>query len=796
MKKPTWSVFSLFLACAAVLACSQVPCAFAADGGTGASLTIAGGICAQDDGDAEHGEVVAQGTCGQNARFTWYADRTVVISPVDEGQPAKVETYGEDWAFDEGGEQLSLASDKAAYQERLAQLESSYSIRTLIIEDGITEIGYMACAFLLNMRTLELPAQMDRIGDYAFAGCTFLSTVTLPERLGEWSGYRAFYNAPIKQATLPLVEDGTGRAADLLGGCRSLRNLSFAEGVTDVVSAPSGGCDFGYAIDAANHLQTITFPSGVVNVKCGMLDPYGVLDRVEFSGGALVLDDPSRNLFSDTYTSRSLTGGGAHATYVSFPYEATGFVIADAGGVASSRVRDILLEPRGKINYLISQVPTDPADVTLSDADAIYAAWREYWDGRYDINPGVSEEERARLGAALDALWEVEMQAAWGGGPPAADDEHGAVITYGLCGQNAKYVWYEDGTLTAEPIVPGQTASVGNINNSGYRWVMVDAETGDRYSYSTDVATYTPFYTYVAHLRHDVPLKTFIACEGITRIERMAFNSNHAGLRRVELPEHLDYIGAAAFANIETLTEAVLPKTISACDGSAFYESSLRSAVFPLMDDGRVYFTGGSMLQSVTYPEGVASVMSAVSGDGSLRNVTFPSTLAQVKAGMFDCKYNLEWVRFKGDYPALDDPAKNLFTDKFIGHTTVYYPYGAQGYSIGRQGAVASNVWTDVTLLAVPDYDAIPDPGDVTLADADMIRSAQAFEANACEEARAWATGDAARLAPAAAALDALELAAAKADDNWIKLQGYLMLAMLVPAYRRRMRAAAADGMR
>lgn len=57
------------------------------------------------------------------------------------------------------------------------------SLETIIIEEGVTEIGNNAFINFSGLKTVEIADTVERIGENAFSGCTNLSDYTLPKNL-------------------------------------------------------------------------------------------------------------------------------------------------------------------------------------------------------------------------------------------------------------------------------------------------------------------------------------------------------------------------------------------------------------------------------------------------------------------------------------------------------------------------------------------------------------------------------------------------------------------------------------
>ena len=152
------------------------------------------------------------------------------------------------------------------YDEDIYDADNSYlyEIKTIIIEEGITEIGH--CAFmgnleginggyngidlLKNLETVVLPDSLEVIEDYAFSGCKNLTKVYFSDNLKSIGKY-AFYKTGVKQFTIPETLKNIGMYA-FYG--TNLKKVYVCENVTEIGANAFGDCD---------SLKKITFTNAV-----------------------------------------------------------------------------------------------------------------------------------------------------------------------------------------------------------------------------------------------------------------------------------------------------------------------------------------------------------------------------------------------------------------------------------------------------------------------------------------------------------------------------------------------------
>ena len=95
----------------------------------------------------------------------------------------------------------------------------------------------------------------DRLGDYAFYGCSGLTSLTLPSGVTS-IGYRAFEGCSgLTSLTIPSSVTSIGRGA--FRGCSGLTSLTIPSGVTSIGDLTFNGC---------SGLTSLTIPSSVTSI--------------------------------------------------------------------------------------------------------------------------------------------------------------------------------------------------------------------------------------------------------------------------------------------------------------------------------------------------------------------------------------------------------------------------------------------------------------------------------------------------------------------------------------------------
>ncbi len=131
------------------------------------------------------------------------------------------------------------------------------SLKSVVISDGITDIGKFMFYGCHNLQSLDLPVGLERIESNAFSGCTNLALTELPEGLMYLDGESAFHGCTSLALTkLPDKLKRIGRST--FGNCT---NLALTE-------LPAGLTSIGYeAFTWCTNLALTELPDGLTEIE-------------------------------------------------------------------------------------------------------------------------------------------------------------------------------------------------------------------------------------------------------------------------------------------------------------------------------------------------------------------------------------------------------------------------------------------------------------------------------------------------------------------------------------------------
>ena len=239
---------------------------------------------------------VANGTCGDGITWTLDSDGKLTIS--GEGEMVSPDI----------GSDITLKdfSDLYTYKEHID------SIKEIVIDEGVTSIGFCAFYKLPNLETVILPSSITEFNgfdftggknfnwdvlSYSFAECTALKNLTLTEGMTCIGGYAFVGCTSLESVKIPTTIKKWGQHS--FSECSKLKNITLPEGLTvmggyafyktavERVVIPStitqwnetqhrdrvGANDFNsYSFDGCQNLLSVIFTEGLKEIHGGFRD--------------------------------------------------------------------------------------------------------------------------------------------------------------------------------------------------------------------------------------------------------------------------------------------------------------------------------------------------------------------------------------------------------------------------------------------------------------------------------------------------------------------------------------------
>ena len=159
-------------------------------------------------------------------------------------------------------------------------LKDCKSIVSIILPEGITEIGANAFNSCTSLTKIEFPKTLTTISNRAFYNCQSLDDVIIPNSvtsIGEYAFCRCTYLSKIKLSNNKLLSTEKG----VFSNCISLKTLEIPNGVTSIERDAFYGC---------SDLRSITIPDSVTTIgwyafsECTSLTTITIPDSVTTIG--------------------------------------------------------------------------------------------------------------------------------------------------------------------------------------------------------------------------------------------------------------------------------------------------------------------------------------------------------------------------------------------------------------------------------------------------------------------------------------------------------------------------------
>ena len=128
-------------------------------------------------------------------------------------------------------------------------------LTSLTLPVGITDIGEYAFKGCSGLTSINLPASITYIGGGAFYGCSGLTSLTLPAGITSISSYAFFGCSVLTNLNLPAGITSIGNYA--FNGCSGLTSLNLPAGITRIGGSAFYGC---------SGLTSLTLPASITSI--------------------------------------------------------------------------------------------------------------------------------------------------------------------------------------------------------------------------------------------------------------------------------------------------------------------------------------------------------------------------------------------------------------------------------------------------------------------------------------------------------------------------------------------------
>lgn len=582
-------------------------------------------------------------------------------------------------------------------------------IYSVVVEEGITGLGYAAFSDLSNVTTVDLPTSLTKLGAYCFYNCSSLENIDLPEGLQKLEGYSFYGCESLTSIVIPEgVTEITGNR--VFSSCNALTGIflpATLEGITGswMFEAPTCITDIYFAGTLSQwlNIQFNYYHSAPMQSPCNLYINSEKLTNL------IIPDDVTSipnyafqhvNLNSVTIPS-NVTSIGERAFYGSSVQSVR---MADSvASVGTNAFADCMID---KVYYIGDQSKWSSI-AWNSGNDALIDAPRYYIDSFDDIRTvtvGAVENGSVTISDAYCVPGDVINVSA----SPDPGYRLQTIIVNGVPIDGNSFVAEEgvDYVVTAEFEFYMDVKDSGSCGTN-LTWTLYEnselviSGTGEMFDgYYNSSA---PWYNYRAII------KSVVINEGVTSVGSGAFQ-NCTALTSVELPDSLEYTGSNAFAGCSSLKSIELPAGLKSVGSFIFNNCNIDSLYyagdvedwlkisFPnyeFLGNVDFLYISGELIENLVIPDGTMSIPDyAFTGYDKLKTVVMPATVSEIGDGAFNC-YNLVYAEFLGDAPSIGADAFN--TDRYNDNGfVIYYHENTSGWS--------SPIWDVYYAACVEDF--------------------------------------------------------------------------------------------
>lgn len=581
----------------------------------------------------------------------------------------KTVEYDEQTVFEAGAlegiaiEGFSLPTCMDVIPERL--LASCTGLKTVVLHEGVTEIGKEAFSGCSALSLTALPEAVERLGESAFYGCKTLTSFTLPPRVTavpasafygcaslktvilhdgvNYIGEKAFYSTALIEVDLTGSELRLEKSA--FSNCKSLERVKLGEGIQRLPENVFAHC---------SSLTEITVPSSVVTVeKNAFLACFGLRDVRFEEGGTRIGETAFQGCTSleNVTLPMSLREIGKNA-------------FSGCSALARITIPQNVTEIRSSFTACraLKEVYFCAHSCTMEEVAFPYAE-RIVFSGSVERIPSYICQGNARL---KTVVFEGNVMAvnAYAFDGCSALESVTLPSSLLLIGERAFY-----GTAMKELTLTGGILTVKKeaFAHSGVRALTVLAEDltlGEGAFYACADLTEVDLNGTVTALSgrcfaecgalrslqnverllidtlDDLPMHCYTLQNGLYLFENtlVGYDERTVSTETV-VPEGVMYIAPKAFYECDLLRRITLPSSLLEVGDRAFYGCArLQSIVLPnsVKHLGKSVFEGCSVLTEITFSDALEHIPSrALQGCGALTHITFGKNLKTVATDFY-----------------------------------------------------------------------------------------------------------------------------------------------------------------
>ncbi len=568
------------------------------------------------------------------------------------------------WSLSSDGVLTITSNYEYSQQDYYPWYDKRESIKSIVLTDAVTSIGYWAFRGCTSLTSVTLPNSVTSIGEYAFSGCAGLTSVTLPNSVTSIGEYAFSGCAGLTSITIPNSVTSIGYSA--FSDCTDLTNVIIGNSVKKIDKYTFSGC---------TSLASITIPNNVTKfvidafVGCTSLKAL----RIEDGSSQLKIevyndnyDWPIETLYIGRILKRiddpNLSGHGAEVFWFR---NLTSLKEVTIGKYVTSIYTGGELGGCPNLSTIIVD-PENPNYDSRENCNAIIKKWVSIDKSSLEIGC-----KNSTIPNSVNGISAYAFSGCTGLTSITIPNSVTSISQYAFSGCTgltsitipnsvtsiSQYAFSGCTELTSITI-PNSVTSIGQYAFSGCSnliSVTIGKNVTNFGAYYRDKSDNGNYESSV--FRGCTSLSKIVVEDGNTKYDsrnncnaviETSTNSLIVGCKNTTIPNSVTSFGFSAFSECTGLTSITIPNSVTSIGGCAFqYCTGLTSITIPnsVTSIGDCAFQYCKGLTSITIPNSVTSIgWEAFWSCSGLTSVTIPNSVTSIGSGAFSNLGNLKTI--------------------------------------------------------------------------------------------------------------------------------------------------------